>query len=430
LGNRENKIEIGIIVGLFFFTNIICQISQRPITLNHGQGWDGSIYFQVAEQLASSDLPNANAPFVFRLGTPLLVAIFSKDALIPGFKIVNILANFLSAILFVFLLRQFIRNVKIRIAMSAAFMLMWHGPLRYVFYYPVLTDSWLFVFVLAGLLGIRKLQQYPSNKGFLLFVLISSVGIFFREATILVPIAYLFATNPLTMPVNFLTFFSNKHIIQNIKNIPFKSLLPLFLCGLTYFAISKIVTFDNSYNFFVNAIYWALSKPFSAYLLALFVTFGPIIVLLIYKWRWVIEFFRNNQYLLVFLLAIFMAAWVGGSDTERILFWGAPVIYLVIGKCIEDNFRLFRSIPILITLIAAQSLSMKLFSTIPDSPNNFVTPLPILTILINNFQNFPWFSIIDNHRLETITFIEYALLALILILWLYIHSRQIEVKSS
>ncbi len=424
--NRETKLELVIIVGLFILINIVSQITQQPLTHNKGQGWDGIEYFKMAEQMVDHIRPVAKSPFVYRVGTPFLVSLFFGEAIIPGFKTINILGNLISTVLFVFWLRQFINNVKIRLAMAALFLFMWHSPTRFVYFYPVHIDPWLFVFIMAGLLGIKKLQTNPSFPGILLLGLLSFLGFFFRESVVLIPIAFLFASNPILMSGKLSLVFSNKQIIQDIKNFPLMSFIPLLCSAIALVVLSNIVTSSNIYSFLNFAIIWAVSKPITIYLHALFIAFGPIIFLLIYKWRWLISFLAKNQFLLVFLISISILALIGGSDTERIFFWGAPVVYLLIGKCMEDNPVSINSKKIVIAFIAAQIISMRVFWTIPDFPKNFITPMPILTILSNEFQYFDLYSHHGNRSIENISFYQYVTLGITLLVWLFFHERNIK----
>jgi hypothetical protein len=155
-------VELIIALSLFVMVNAVSQALQRPISYNDGQGWDGREYFSVAEQFSRHQKPVAKAPYVYRIGTPLLVACFFKNDLFLGFKVINIFGNLFAVIFFILWLRLYLRHTKTRILVSAFFILMWHGPIRFVYYYPVFADPWVFALLLAGLIGINRLQARPT----------------------------------------------------------------------------------------------------------------------------------------------------------------------------------------------------------------------------------------------------------------------------
>src|SRR3989338_2311054 len=187
--SRQNAIESVLVLATFIFVNAANAIFQKPITYNEGKGFDGMVYYQVAEFLSEGRPPRASAPFVYRIGTPALVALLFKGNLLWGFKVVNVLANALTTSLLVIWLRGYLRDWKIRLALVLLFLTQWHGPIRSVYYYPAYTDPWLFVFLLGGLILIRQYQQQPSIVQLFSLALMSLAGGVFRDASLVVPAA-------------------------------------------------------------------------------------------------------------------------------------------------------------------------------------------------------------------------------------------------
>jgi hypothetical protein len=109
----------------------------------------------------------------------------------------------------------------------------------------------------------------------------------------------------------------------------------------------------------------AHKSPFSV-ALAVFVTFGPIIVILIDDWRNSVGFLKRHQYLAAFLVANVGIAYVGGSDTERLLFWSTPVVYASLGHSLWRRRADLCSIPLLSILVVAQAVSCRLFWAVPS----------------------------------------------------------------
>lgn len=427
---QEYRIELALTIFLFVVVNVLSQILQQPVSFNNGQGWDGVIYFKVANQLATHMLPNAEAPYVYRVGTPLLVAIFFGSDLLLGFKIVNIAGNLLTTVLFVFWLRLYLNDRKTRVLLVTLFLVMFHGPVRLVYYSPVYTDPWFFVVLLTGLIGIQKTQANATILRICFLGLIVFVGVIFREAALIIPIAFLFSANPLVLSREMSSALASFQIKRVVKGIPLTFFIPLGFGILGLVIVWLTATQNNSYSFNSTAFFWAYEKPLLTYLHAWFITFGPFIIFPIYYWRGAIRFLTRNQFMLIYLLGFSVLAWIGGSDTERILFWSMPVVYLLIGISIEDNSILEKFLPIeLFILLAVQLISERVLWTIPDYPNEFSTPLPILAILSNNFQPLDLWSYHGSRSIEAVSFLEYLLLSILILWWLNYRSKNSEPKT-
>lgn len=65
----------------FALINIACQVFQEPLSyveLVKIEVFDSTYYYEMAEQLSQGESPESDAPFVYRIGTPLLIALFSR----------------------------------------------------------------------------------------------------------------------------------------------------------------------------------------------------------------------------------------------------------------------------------------------------------------------------------------------------------------
>lgn len=415
---KEYRIELSIILFLFVLINVLSHTLQHPISFNNGQGFDGVEYFKVAEQLANHRLPNANAPFVYRIGTPLIVSLFFGSDLLLGFKIINIAGNLLASVLFVFWLRLYLNDWKTRVLLETLFLVMWLGPVRFVYYYPAYVDPWLFVSLLAGLIGIQKTQANATVVRICLLGLVVFLGVIFREVVLVIPFAFLFSKNFLNLSGGISYALANLQVKQIRKSIPLTFFLPLGFGIIGLLIIKLTVTQNNAYSFFRAAAEMTYQKTFSKYLHAWFITFGPIIFIPIYYWRSVFSFLAKNQFMLIYLIGFSILAWIGGYDTERFLFWGSPVVYLIIGRLIEDNAISAKLFSLELTILfVLQLISERVFWTIPDYPNEFSTPFPILTILSNNFQYFDLYSLHGDMKIQAFSFFEYILIIVLLLLW-------------
>ena len=420
---HELAAELIIALLLFILVNAVSQALQRPISHNNGQGWDGKEYFSVAEQFSRHQKPVAKAPYVFRIGTPLLVSVFFKNDLFLGFKLINISGNLFAVILFVIWLRLYLNRRKTRILLTTFFVLMWHGPIRFVYYYPCFTDPWLFTFLLAGLIGINRIQARPVVARKLFLAVTAILGVVFREIALIIPVSFLVATNPVRQYRDFFSWALCKGVFRSAFRPP---VMILIGCVFTFLLIKFAVSQNNSYSFIKTAVNWAYDKPLLTYLHAWFIAFGPVIVAAIYHWRGSLNFLIQNQFMLVYVLCFAVLGWIGGTDTERILFWGMPVVYLLIGKAMEDNRVLVQSLPVIVVMVVAQCISMRIFWMIPDYPTYSDTLFPILTIPGSSGQYLDLYSYHGNRIIQAISFSEYVMLSLALFAWLRFRAKKIE----
>jgi hypothetical protein len=414
----RNTLEVLILVIAFLLVNVTSQIFQKPISLNKGRGWDGIVYYSVAEQFLKGQQPRAGAPFGYRIGTPLLVSLFFKEDLLLGFKMVNLLANGMAVFLLLFWLRLNLFAWEVRVILVLLFITQWHGPVRFVYFYPVYVDPWTFVFLLAGLIGIHKAIRKPGwpTLGFL--GLVSLVGVLFREAMMVVPIALLFATNPIRYKSELFSEWTNLQVSGLIKGPPAGFLIPVVFAVLGFWGVRQVVIQINDYSFLETALYWAYEKPLLAYLHAWFITFGPLIFLPIYNWRRSFSYLMDHQFLLVYLMGFGVLAWIGGSDTERILYWALPVVYLLSGKSMEDHRALLTSPGLMTVLVGSQLISQRVFWTLPDLPNPFPSSLPLLTVPGNQFPYMDLWSYHGERMVEFVSLLQYLFLGVLLSGWL------------
>jgi hypothetical protein len=195
---------------------------------------------------------------------------------------------------------------------------------------------------------------------------------------------------------------------------------------ITYLVVLRTASQTNSYSFIREAIKWAYEKPLLTYLHAWFIAYGPIIVLPVYNWRRSLRVLATNQYMLICLFGFAVLGWIGGADTERYLFWGAPVVYLLIGQSIEDLAPLLKSRPLQVTLIFGQLISSRVFWTTPDFPNRYATPLPFLTPLTSELQFTDMWSYFGSRLINLVSFCQYVLLGASLLWWLNYRAAHVK----
>lgn len=417
---NQHLLEVAVILIAFIVVNSLTFAFQKPISFNDGKGWDGRSYYKVAEDFSRGLSPKADAPHVYRIGTPLLASLLFKDNLLFSFKITNLIANTFLVFLLIIWLRLYITDWRIRVLLSILYLTQWHGPIRFVHFYPAYVDPWALVFLLAGLIGIHKARTNPTLPLICGLSLITLVGVMFREIVILVSIALLFSTNPVIWDRN--SVFS----VRTVNKFPLMYFIP-FLFGLLGIAGVHVLVEQTSTVWFIkSAVRWAYNKPLLTYVHAWFIAFGPILIIIVYHWREALAFLGKHQFQLILLIAIALLAYIGGSDTERFLFWSLPVIYVLIGKALENNTSLLKSSPLLIVIGLSQCISQRLFWTLPDFPNTFPHSLPIFTSIGSKVPYLDLWSYHGNRLVQFISLSQYFLLGLVLLVWLNYRARRLR----
>jgi hypothetical protein len=125
----------------------------------------------------------------------------------------------------------------------------------------------------------------------------------------------------------------------------------------------------------------------------------------------------KGQPVLAWVLGIFLVlGWVGGSDTERIVYWAMPVVYALVGVILEKH-----ALPrgFLIALVALQLLSHRILWLLPDFPSTGSSPLPVFTPPTSACQYPDLWSFQAERRIQLVALLEYLFTTGGLWLWLW-----------
>ncbi|MBC7814955.1 MAG: hypothetical protein H7175_27605 [Burkholderiales bacterium] len=398
---------------------------------NNVNGYDGMFYLNMAQTMAHGQPVTGPVPWIYRVGTPFLAAIVAPITgdMVAAFKLVNIAASLLTTLLLAVYLRRHVGSMYARLIVMFLYLTMWHAPVRFAYFYPTSVDFWLMAFVLAALLlGDMIREKYADGVGaqraaplLVLLSVVIFVGVLFREVVAVFGVAALFIGNPLI-------FGHNPTYIRRINLSNFANVLP-FLAAIAGIFVSHALVVVNQEGYpytFDGTIYlWLYDKRLMTYLLAWFVAFGPLLALVLYNWRRAVEWLSQRQDVAVFVLAIVVLAWVGGTDTERFLYWAMPIFYVLLGKALEDHGAWLRRSQVLVTvLVATQLLTQRFLLPTPDF-NTLTEPqiFPLLTVLGTDtaFEHLQTFY--STLRWQSISFaltVQHVALLAILLLWMSI----------
>ena len=395
---RGQRTEAIVLAVAFLLVNLAGARWQKPIPFDGGEGWEGGAYLSMAKQFAAGHVPVADdAPQVYRVGTPLLAALVHRGTgldFLPSFQVVNGTANVLILTLLVGWLRRFLANWRVRTALGLAFLLQWDTPVRWLYYFPPHTDPWMWVFLLAGMIAVDGCREQPSARRLALVTALVVVGVCFREIVLVVAVALPFSGNPIRG--------------GNLRGrwrevLPRLVALPAGL--LTMAALRLVAKSTGGFAFGWTAAHWLYEKPWPTYLQAWFLAFGPMLWFAILLERNAGAFLAGRQHLAVYLAAFAGLGDIGGSDTERLLFWTMPVVYLLIGRAAEGA-RL--PVWLVAVLVAAQLVASRaVFWPIPQFPTDAPHVWPLFTPFGRDVPFMDLFSISEQRSKSLASLVEY-----------------------
>jgi hypothetical protein len=353
-----------VVLGILFAVTAWTAARMQEVTIT--RYWDGDEYYVMAEQIAAGQVPHAAAPYVYRLATPWLVGRLWPDRIVTGFRTINLAAAAATALLLLVWLRRFVAERWARLIAVALFIVEWHGPARFVFYYPVYVDPLVFPCLLGGLILIDALQNSEASTH-LVWALtgLCILGTLCREVMVVIPLALLCAGNPIARRVG---------QVVGSRRFDARRLMPLAAAGAIIMATRLLTQPRVAFSFLETAAFHIRHKPAFTWVLAWFVTFGPVLLLPFYDWRRAWRTLADQQYLAVYLVLFGALAYVGGHDTERYLFWSMPVIYLLIAQALVTHRQVLGSTYLATVLIVAQAVSARVLWSIP-SPSLAVAAL-------------------------------------------------------
>ena len=415
------RAEIVLLAAVFVLVNLAGARFQQQITFNGGKAWEGEFYYDVAEQYTQGKWRVASeAPLVYRIGTPFLASRLHRRWF-PGdlflcFKIVNVTANALTLGLLILWLRRFVHDWRIRTVLGLMFLLQWDTPTRWLYFYPAHTDPWMWVFLLAGLLAVERYREAPTVGRMLLVAGLGAVGVAFREVVLVVPAAFLFVRNPVRG-------LSTGPWLPTLLEVPRNARReagPLVAGVAALLAVRAVARQTNDYSFAATAAYYLYDKPWLVYLQSVFTAFGPVVWFPILYWRQARAFLAGRQHLACYLGAFAVLALIGGTDTERLLYWSMPVVYVLIGRTLEaQRADLLRPWWLPAGFAAAQLVASRaVFWPIPDHPSPYGNVPPVFTPLGRHVPFLELYSFFQPHPVQLATLAAYLATGALLSFWL------------
>ncbi len=415
----EWPLALLLIAAAFFWAGQL----ESPISYQDGFGWDGVEYGRMAAQFAAGVAPKAEAPFVYRIGTPWLVARLSPDNPLAGFRLLNLGASLIAPLLLFAWFKSFRLEPFMRLLMLASFLLAWHTPLRFSFFYPVWVDPLLWLWWLGGLLMLLKTPRRTGPIWLVAWTLFAASGAAIREVILLLPLLLALRGHSAG---DLLAHWRKPLKLAGslLEKMRLLDLLP-FAAGIAVLLmIQAWATATNSYSFASTAIIWLYQKSIPHMLHGLQLAFSPLIfagLLLAYRrgsWQ---GFAGDTGTPLIFALSLFVLGWTGGSDTERILYWAAPLLMVIAGTGLKGLLDTRQGWLWLALLILLEAAGQRWILPTPDYSAEATSGWPLLSFWADG-QYLDLYSFHGERRLEALSLAQYTLVNGI-IAWLILRVR-------
>jgi len=371
------RIVYGFVIVVVLCTSAYAFRTQRVSMLRYG---DGDEYLMASEQIAEGRPQTTEAPAVYRVALPWVVAkLFPKD--IPhGYRVLNTIAGGVSALLLVFWLREFGVGAVLQMVVVLMFVASWLAPIRFVSFYPLYVDPPFLPLALLGLILIHRIRVRWSWVRILALSVVCFVGALCRETMLFVACACVLVN----------VRFPRRPPSPN--DVPMGARCLPLAAWVMAIAVTRALPFYPRYSFslFGNALFLFRTKPLFTLALAAFFTVGPVLTLALYDWRESGKLLGEHFYLVVYTLGCLATGYIGGHETERYWFWAAPVAYVLIAHAMaRHKDALLHSAWVFVSLVLAQAISERIFWPIPDPGSG-----------VPAFGEWPWvwprvYSVID-----------------------------------
>jgi len=176
-----------------------------------------------------------------------------------------------------------------------------------------------------------------------------------------------------------------------------------------------VITTASGYSMPAEAWRFVRDKSLLNYTLAWFVVFGPMLAAPLFYWRRSFGVLAENRALLIYLTAFAILAWIGGTDTERLLVFASPVVYVLVAKAIGWS----RMTPFSFAtagLALMQAASARAFTSI-RGPGELLTPFQKVAAYQNLWTEF------SPPRLLMFYWLGYGLMTAVVVAWLTTRRR-------
>jgi hypothetical protein len=323
----------------------------------------------MAGQVARHEPMSADKPFIFRVALPWLVGTLFPHDLLDGFRTLNVATGVLTLGVLSLFLTRFATGTAVAIVLFL-FVANPNGPLRFSHFYPGLTDA---PALLCILLIFFVHQQWPrSSLGKIATVsVLTLVGVTFREITVTAPVA-LWGGAALAAGIR------GDGVWPRLRALLSPWLVPI-AAGVAGIVITHVsVTANGDYAFITKSLASVRHNQSHPLMLplALFTAYGPCLILLGPYWPAVWAKLTEHREFSVYLMLITALALVGGTHTDRFVYWSFPVVLpllsVAIGSLIGERRSVYL-VALIGSIVVSQILAFRIFGAFPNGDFDAVT---------------------------------------------------------
>lgn len=332
---------------------------QPVVTLHEGHPWDSDVYYQMAQQVAAGKPLIGEKPFIYRLGTPFLVGKLFPDNIMLGFLALSTGFSVGILITTAIILKRYIQSFYIVMALLGLLIINPSGPVRFYRFMPVFTDASALFFILT-IFALATAQKKTISTHVVILAL-SIIGVAFREIVLIAPLSLL---------IERCYWQHNADSTNHKPGIVW--LMASVIGGLwVIIATHSTVTAIGNYTFLSHALYSIhrqLTNP-DIFIVAACAIYGPVLLILLLSPRQSIHIIAQYPYLVCYTILIMLLVILGGTHTDRFVFWAFLPISLILGLLIENyriNSRNYLAMLFWAVLTITQLFAFRTFQTLPN----------------------------------------------------------------
>jgi hypothetical protein len=349
------------LVSIVFVLISLAAWQQQTARWEPQQVGDAYEYYKMTRQFhAGADRVVATGPFVYRVAVPWVASFASAEAIeaFTPYYWINIPAAYLLALLLLLWLRRFVRSPQLRVLLVALYIVAWHAPARFVYFYPLYVDPPFLGCLLSALLLMDDPGDARRRARRLALLGVLLIGTMIREFMALMAVATV--VSPLWRARE------GAGVARNTLGLAWDA-APFVSVGVGLAICRSIGILQHPFVPWAEPLALLQDKEIHFWLLGWVFAFGPpVIAVVLAGGRSALDVFRGRPQLVVLMAGVVIGSFAGGTDTERIAAWGAPIVYAAAGLSLERLGRGAFTWPLLVVLAVAQAISARIFWPIPS----------------------------------------------------------------
>lgn len=337
---------------------------QPIIQLDNGHPWDANNYYVMAQQVVMQQPLSGEKPFIYRLGTSFLVGKLFPANLMLGFTLINALFGIGIIVSTAIILSRLLKTNWIVLVLLGLLVMNPNGPARFLGLFPVFTDpSALFFIATIFAIGGGKETNIVIK---LALVLLSMLGVFFREIVLIAPLSLLIEN-----------VYWRYFVKQYNKNaMTYCLVLSVILGAISLVVTHLMVVATGDYTSASHALI-SLKRHIAhpdIFIVAFLTTYGPVFLILVLNVRDTVKIIAQYPHLFCYLVMVLILAILGGTHTDRFIFWAFPVILLALGFIIKNSLLRapfnFSTAWFWLILVGSQLVAFRAFAVLPGATFN------------------------------------------------------------